>query len=107
MEAEDFTEEEVFMVAVEDFMEAGSGAEDFTAEAVSTGEGDSVVERDLAAEVSAAAAGFEAGPVFAEEPSVTGSVEVSVATASGAVLGVVSVFVDAAGVGEVGAGVGG
>lgn len=59
----DFTEEEAFTAVVEDFMEAGSGEEDFTAEERF------VAERASVAEPSVAAVRFEVAPAFAEERS--------------------------------------
>ncbi|HEX8763523.1 MAG TPA: hypothetical protein VF740_00110, partial [Candidatus Acidoferrum sp.] len=56
--AVDFTEGEVFTAVVEDFMEAGSEEEHFTAE-----------ERFVAERASVAAVRFEVEPAFAEERS--------------------------------------
>lgn len=105
--AGDFTEEEVFTVVVEDFMEAGSEAEGFTegegsavagftVEVVSTAEADFVAERASVAEHFVAAR-FEAELAFAEDPSAAESGEAFVAMASAS--GAVSVSADAAGVG--------
>ena len=99
---------------VEDFM-AEAGA--FTVEADSAAVGSTAAEDFMeaegsevvvfaAAEVSAeelsVAAGFEVGPVFAEEALAVAFVAASVVTASGGA----SVSADADGAGEVGAGVG-
>ena len=104
MVAADFTEEEVFTEVVEDFTEAGSGAEDFTAGAGFAAVGSEAVgfavEVVSAAEVSGAAARFAGDSALAEELSEAASVEAVAAIASGAV----SVSVDEALDGEAGVG---
>jgi hypothetical protein len=89
--AADFTEEAVFMVVVvEDFMVAGSAAEDFTVEAGST-------------VVGFTEAGGFTEAAFGEEPSTADLGEAFAAMAFGTAVGAGA---DEVGVGEAGAGVG-